>query len=417
MVKVGEIFWVASVKGSDTAQREADSLEESYEGFAGTAALAADRQDKLAEKTGDSREETEKANRWSRRLQGTQGLLASALFFTTDMLGATSAVMWGYTAATQAATFATGTLYAVLAGPAGLAAGLAGVVATVGLLSTELLGLTDVSPVVQAEADSMAGAFADMAYLIGGPLVGYLSAGFSLLTGDFEGAKNKFVNTSTEWAKAAARFSSRVQLGFASAAVAVRTGIQGTIEAANWAWRRGLNSLITSTNAATEAIYDGLVGGLQESVNGSIGVINSFIQKYNQYASAVPGLNATAGTLGTVNFGTGGRNVGRVGQIQNEALSSRLGRVGATGRADLATASGRTRSQLAQFAPDTIGGGRRTRTGVDRSAPQIGEQTINVEIGDQTLDIRNLNRGERRELAQFIAEELGASTTGLAGVK
>lgn len=417
MPKIGEIFWEASVKGTDSAQREADSLEESYQTFAGTAGLVAGRQNELAEKTGETTEQTEKANRWSRRLKGTQGLLASALFFTTDMLGVTSGVMWAYTAATEAATVATGTLYATLAGPAGLAAGVATAVVSVGLLSSELLGLTDVTPVAKAETDTMAGAFADMAYLIGGPLVGYLSAGFSLLTGDFDAAKNKFVNTSVEWAKAAARFAARVQLGFASLGAVVQTGIAAAVEGADWAWRRGLNGLITATNGAAEGIHDGLVGGLQSAVNGALSVLNSFIQRYNQYAQQVPGMDATAGTLGAVNFGTGGRNVGRVGQVQNEALQSRIGRVRTRGRADLAGAKQRTQSQLARFAPDTIGGERRTRTGRRRSAPQVGEQTINVEIGDQTLDIKNLNRAERRELAEFIAEELGTNTTGIAGVK
>lgn len=416
MPKIGEIYWLATVKGTETAKQEANAVEESFEGVAGTAQMTAERQNELASKTGTATEETEKANRWSRRLQGAQGLLASALFFTTDMLGVTSAAMWGYTAATGAASGATATLYGLLAGPAGLAAGLGGFVAAVGLLSSELLGLTDVSPVAQAEADTMAGAFADMAYLIGGPLVGYLSAGFSLLTGDFEGAKNKFVNTSVEWTKAAARFAARVQLGFETAGIAVRTGVQSTVEAADWAWRRGLNSLITATNGATEGIHDSLVGGLTAAVNQAIGVINGFITAYNQYASQIPHLNATAGKLGQVSAGTGGRNVGRVGAIQNEALQSRLGRAGAAGRGGIAAARGRTGGQLARFAPDTIGGGRRTATGTG-GGPQIGEQTINVEIGDQTLDIRNLSRSDRRELAEFIAEELGTNTTGFAGVK
>lgn len=414
MPKIGEIFWVASVKGSDTAQREAGNLEESYQSFAATAGAVASKQDDLAEKTGQTREQTEKANRWSRRLKGTQGLLASALFFTTNQLGVTSAVMGGYTVATRTATVATGAFYATLAGPAGLAVGAAAATLAVGVLSTELLGLTDVTPVARAETDSMAGAFADMVFLIAGPLTGYLSAAFSAVTGDFQAAKNKFVNTSVEWVKAAARFTSRVQLGFATFGVAVKTGVRTAIESADWAWRKGLNTMITATNAWRERIHDGLVGGLENSVNGAIGVLNGFVARYNRIARTLPGMG-TLGRIGQVNFRTQGRQTPAIGRIQNESAASRLARVQGRGRREIAGAASRSRRQIRAFAPDTIGGGRRTAGA--RPAPQIGEQTINVEIGDQTLDIRNLNRGERRELARFIAEELGGNTSGIAGVK
>jgi len=81
------------------------------------------------------------------------------------------------------------TAWAAIAGPAGLAAGLFLAVVGVGLLGSELLGLTDVTPVVQSETDTMTSTFADLAFLVGGPLVGYMSAAFSALTGDWTAAK------------------------------------------------------------------------------------------------------------------------------------------------------------------------------------------------------------------------------------
>ncbi|MDW5378966.1 hypothetical protein R6258_18825, partial [Halomonas sp. HP20-15] len=75
----------------------------------------------------------------------------------------------------------------------------------------------------------------------------YLSAAFSLLTGDFQAAKNKFVNTSVEWEKAAARFAARVQAGFAAFGIAIKTGIAAAVEAADYAWRRGWNGILTFT--------------------------------------------------------------------------------------------------------------------------------------------------------------------------
>ncbi len=428
MVKVGDIYWTAEVRGADEAQDAAGGLRDSFDDVAGSFLGTAAAEETATEATKENTEATRENERWTERLNADTGLLSSALTFLSSRFGVVSAAATVYGTATAYAAGATtllngaiATTYGLLAGPAGLAAGLFLATAGVGLLASELLGLTDVTPVVEAETDSMEGAFADMAFLVGGPLVGFISAGFSLLTGDFEGAKNKFINTSVEWAKAAARWSARVQLGFAAFGQAVKTGIRATVEALDFIIRSGLNSVLGFINTWTERTRDAIVGGLNSAVASAIGPLNELIAKVNQ----IPRVDIDPIGSDFQLAQTAGRQTGRISTIQNEGLDSRLARVRRQGRRNLEGARRRTERQLERFAPDTIGGDRQTR-GIRRRRPSAGgvpaggsrgpqTQNITVEIGDQSLDLSDLSRGDQRRLAELIGDELGANTQNIAG--
>ena len=216
MVKIGDVYWAAEVRGADDAQEAGSAISDTFDDVAGSFLGTAAAEEQATEATKQNTEATQENERWTERLNADSGILSSTLTFLTSSFGVASAAATVYSGAVTVATGATTLLnsaitytYALLAGPAGLAAGLLLTVAAVGLLGSELLGLTDVTPIVEAETTSMSGAFADMAFLIGGPLVGFLGAAFLALTGDFQGAKNMFINTSVEWAKAAARFAAR----------------------------------------------------------------------------------------------------------------------------------------------------------------------------------------------------------------
>lgn len=427
MVKIGEVYWSAAVRGEGKAAAAAADLRGGMNGVAEAASNAADEQNRYSSRAGDATEATEGATRWTGRLRTGQSLLASALYFTGNQLGITTAATKAYAIATLGAAGATtllttsmkgarvaaaatagvlGGLAAAAMGPAGVAGGLFAAVGAVGLLGSELLGLTDYTSVAEADMYSMAGAFADVAYLVGGPLVGYMIAGWDLLNGDFEGAKNRFINTSVEWVKASARFAARVRSGFAAAGVAVRTGLESGVEAADYAWRSGLNSLIAATNGVTQKIASGMIGGLERAANGALGVINGLIIRANR----VPGINLS--TVGRVRMSR--PDVPRLGQLQNEALDSRLGRVRDRNRRRLSGVQERGRRQIAEFAPDTIGGDRRTAGAGGSTTIQ---QENNVQIGDQSMNLSTMNRSERKELARLIGRELGTSTTNIAGGK
>jgi len=448
-MKLGDVYYEAEVRGVGEAQEQGEGLQDSFDDVAGSFLGTAAAQEEATDATQENTEATQENERWTERLNADTGLLSSALTFLSSNFGIASAAATVYSGAVTVATGATTllntaitTTYALLAGPAGLAAGLFLTVVAVGLLGSELLGLTDVTPVVEAETTTMSGAFADMAYLIGGPLVGFLGAAFLALTGDFEGAKNMFINTSTEWAKAAARWAARVKLGFAAFGQSVKTGFRATVEAMDYSWRAGLNGLLEFINTWTERVRDGIVGGLNAAVQEAVGPLNSLIAKVNK----IPKVDIEPVGDDFQFAATEGRQTGSLSTIQNESLDSRIARVRRQGRENLASVAEETRRQLEQFAPDTIGGDRRTRTGLGRRAALPGEggaaqrgtrrrrrgmgpgrarggessdgpqeQNINVEIGDQSLNIEDLSRGEQRRLAKLIGNELGSDTTTRTG--
>lgn len=474
MVKVGNVYWQGEIRGAGEAQQQADSLQESQEEVAGSFLGAATAQETSTEATKTNTEATETNERLTSRLQVQTGLLSSALTFLTSNFGLASAAATVYSSAVGLAAGATTllngaitTTYGLLAGPAGLAAGTFLATAGVGLLASELLGLTDVTPVVQSETDTMSGAFADMAFLVGGPLTGYLGSAFLALTGDFQGAKNMFVNTSVEWAKAAARFAARVRLGFETMWNGIRSVWRTSIERLDYAWRAGVNTFIQVTNRGVENIHDGLVGGMESAVNDTLSVVNGFIDEYNRRVGSIPWIDEIE-PLQEVSFAnTAANNVGDISQLENEGLDSRLRRVFRQEGRRQREAMSRARDSLEQFAPDTIGPDRRTRTGLGRRAflpgedpravrrrnrrrrglsPRRGggasarttrrrrrglgapppgaggdsgptEQNISVEIGDQSLDLSNLSRGDLRTLARLIGDELGGDTTDKTGAR
>jgi len=432
MVKLGEVFWVASVKGGDDAADTASGLQDNLEGVAESAVGAASAQNDYGGQVEENTKRTEEANRWTSKLDSSTGLLGSALFFAADMFGvagvATTLYEGALALATRGTALLTGssitlsgalgtvsgaatTAWAAIAGPAGLAAGLFLAVVGVGLLGSELLGLTDVTPVVQSETDTMTSTFADLAFLVGGPLVGYMSAAFSALTGDWTAAKNKFVNTSVEWAKAATRFTSKAILGFQAFGIAVKTGIGAAVEAADYVWRAGWNGILTFSQGIVNDIANSIIGGIEGAINSARGGLNSLIQKVNM----IP--KVSIDPVGRVSLG--GRNpldVG-AGTVQNESMSSRMARVRNRGNRQLRSATETARARLDRFAPDTIGGSRQTARPGEQPGTNVQEQNVSVSVDGSNGDFSNMSRSERKELARMIGEEVGSNTGDLAGGK
>jgi len=433
MVKLGEVYWLASVKGGDEAADTADDLQGNLEGVAESAIGAASAQNDYGGQVEENTERTQEANRWTSKLDSATGLLGSALFFTADMFGVAGVASTGYSAAVTTAGFATTVLtgaagaattalgglagaattaWAAIAGPAGLAAGLFLAVVGVGLLGSELLGLTDVTPVAQKETDTMASTFADLAFLVGGPLVGYLSAAFSALTGDWTAAKNKFVNTSVEWAKAATRFTSKAILGFQAFGIAVKTGIGAAVEAADYVWRAGWNGILTFSQGIVNDISNAIIGGIEGAINSARGGLNSLIQKVNK----IPKVNIDP--VGRVSLGGRDPLTVGAGTVRNESMSSRMARVRNRGNRQLRSATETARARLDRFAPDTIGGDRQTaRPGEQPGGANVQEQNVNVSVDGSNMDLSNMSRSEKKELASLIGDEVGSNTGDLAGGK
>lgn len=448
MVKIGDVFWEAEIRGVGEAQEQGSELSDTFDDVAGSFLGTAAAEEVATEATEENTEAKRVNERWTERLSADSGILGSALTFLSSRFGIATTASTAYagalglvTTATGAATTATKGLIAVLAGPTGVASGLFTAVVGVGLFGSELLGLTDITPIVEAETSSMSSAFADMAFLIGGPLVGFLGAAFHALTGNFEGAKNAFINTSVEWAKAAARFAARVKLGFAAFGQAVVTGFRATIETIDFAWRAGFNALAAFLNRWVERIRDGIVSGLNNAVRESIDPLNRLIAKVNE----IPRVDIEPISEDFRFAETTGRQTAEINTLGNEDLASRLARVRRQGRQNLATVEEETRRQIERFAPDTIGAGRRTQTGVggpartpaearrqnrrrrramERRRERVeegdggpDEQRIIVNIDAGGIDFTNLSRAEQRRLAKLIGDELGEDTQDRVGAR
>jgi hypothetical protein len=378
MVRVGTIYWQAEIRGADKAETATDDLSNSFV---------------------DTAESAHEAKTETSSLDTGLGLLSSAATFAAPQLGVASTVSTAYG---TAATYASGTtnlltgsltrLRAALIGSGGAAAGLAGATLAAGLLAQEVRGLSDATPIAEAPISSLARTVADAAYLVVGPATGFVGAAFSALTGDFEAAKNKFVNTSVEWAKAATQWAARVQAGFLALGQGLITTIRGTIEVADFAWRKGLNGILSFTTDRIDAL-----AGQVERLN------------------SLPGVSLRLARA-------------QAPQVENESLQSRLGRARRQGRNALRGIAARERQQLERFAADTVGGNRRTRSGLGRRArlpretrtgggggDTVINQENNVEIGDQSLNLKDLTPAECRRLAQTIGDELGDSTTNTIG--
>jgi hypothetical protein len=428
MPSIGSVWWTAEIRQAEAAADKANELQEGLDETADAAAEANDAMNETSRAADASGDSMSQSRGKAGRLKGTMGLLTSSLFFFTPVQAAATAATKAYAAAatlaagaTKAYALSVAALSAVMTAPVLLAGVLLVAVAAVGLLGAELLGLTDVTPVAEAETDSMAAAFADMAFLIGGPLVGYLGAAFSLLTGDFAGAKQKFVNTSVEWTKAAARFAARVQAGLKAFGVAIKTGVRATVEAADYAWRAGWNALAAWTVGLMNDIARSITDGIQGAVNAAIGPLNNLIEKANK----IPKVDI--GTVGRVDMAAP-QLAADAGQVANESLRSRIQGVRDRGRRELAQVAATERAQLETFSADTIGGDRATAGagggGVSELTQPSGQargerteqtvnQDVNVEIGDQTMDLSSMNRSELQDLADRIADEFGAEIESL----
>jgi hypothetical protein len=428
MVKVGEIFWSAKVKGVGDAQSDADSLQGSMDGVAESAIGAAAAESTMADSASEQAQATSEAEQESSKLNTVTDLLSGALFFAADMAGLAGTAMTLYsgattlaagasTAATVAAGYLTTALYGVagaastawaaIAGPVGLAIGLFLAVAAVGLLASELLGLTNMTSEVQESNNAMVRSFADMAFLVAGPLAGLLLGAFHLITGDWERAKQVWINTSVEWVKAAARFAARVQAGLAAFGIAVVTGIKATVEAIDFAWRAGWNGILGFTRSIVNQLSRMIVDTLNSAIQNAIGPLNRLIRKANE----LPQTN-----ISTIDFG-GGISAPQVaegaGQVQNESLESRMARVRNQGQAQLRQVQRTTRERLDRFRPGTIRGDRATR-GAPDVGTNINEQRVVVNVEGANAEPPT-SRSGRREWASMIGEEVGSNVGNQAG--
>lgn len=269
------------------------------------------------------------------------------------------------------------TSVAAFIGIAGLIAiVITGAVIALGLLGSELLGITDKTAIAEASLYSLMGGFADIAFAIGGPLLVPILAAFALITGGVENAKRVWNEGWNEVLKTWARFSARMQLGFATFAQMVITGVRtmwATIkggfaagfEALDYTWREGWNGLLQTTANVSYGIANVAADAFNSVSQTFASAINSMIERAKQLPEVGDRLEGVSVQAREISPST---NVFRAAdrmKVENEALGSRLrgvrdnmreeiDRIRQEGRANISEARQRAKEQIERFAPEPI---------------------------------------------------------------
>lgn len=415
MVRIGEVFWVASVKGTDEAADASDELSDSMGSVAGAAIGASEAQNEYGDSTKDANEQTERSTFLTGALNVAQSLLASTLFFTSQSFSVASVAATVYSGAMTLATAAT--------------SGLAAVVTYVGGALSTAAGL--VSGFVSWLAAGSAGALAFGAAI--GLAIGTLGVWILSVTGALDAVKNFGAwvgNVLPGWVA-----DGLLQmLSLAVGPLAVFGGfIAGFVEGGFdegfrrarqvidvfiGAWDRQLGRIVS----VAEDGWNALRQGWTDFKNWIFGIVDGIVDKIMaipdaaaEAADSIPGSDI-AGEAGRQAGGLVGDAAGAVGDA-----GSAIGDAVGLDSGGMIQDEGIARVHKGEAViPEPIVSAAKGREGsAPRSAPPAAggppEQNFDIEIGDQSLDLSRVDRSTLRELAAMIDSEIGSSTGNLAG--
>ena len=414
MVRIGEVFWVASVQGGDEAADTADSMGDSMESVAGSAVGAASAQEDYADSTADANEQTGRSTFLTGALDVAQSLLGSTLFFTASSFSVAGTAAYAYSGAMTVATAATSglaTAAGVVSGALGTAAGL-------------------VSGFVGWLAAGSAGALAFGAAI--GLAIGTLGVWILSVTGALDAVRNFGAwvgNVLPGWV----RDGLLQMLSLAVGPLAVFGGfISGFVEGGFdegfrraravvdtfiGAWDRQIGRIVSVGEDGFDMLRQGWTG----FKNWIFGVVDSIVDKImaipdaaGEAADSIPGSDLAgdaAGQAGGLVGGavdTGGDVVSGIG---NAVGLDSGGTIQSDGLAKVHKGEAVIPERLVEAAKQPDRGQPASSGGGSGDV----EQTFDIEIGDQTLDLSKVDRSTLRELAAMIDAEIGSSTGNLAG--
>lgn len=401
MVTIGSLTWVAKVEGAANAQRKAESVGDSMGEAEQKAQSANQSLGGTSDKLGAVSDGASKANNRFGRLNGMTGILTSALFFLISTIGSAIVSFGGLSAiaGTLATWFGalggyiTSFITWVAAGSAGALAFAGALGAAVGLFVVWILHITGIMDKVRA-----------LGAMIGNALPAWVRDGLLMLISGWAGALAVIGGFINGFIKGAMQGD---LIGGIDQGIAEAQRVLGVFEGA---WSRTFGRIKSTVGDALGWVEDkisgvkdtvgdlgsGLVSGLSDTLKG---VWNSVIPSTVAFPEVtLPEVTIDAGPLGSETVGGmtvfGGFDFS-LPQLQTGGMIEETGAlVGHAGEAVLPADVTQNLTQVLGRGGSDGGGG-------------VTIESVDVEIGDQSMDLSNMTRLEMEEFAQIIADELG----------
>jgi len=202
-----------------------------------------------------------------------------------------------------------------------LAAGF--VVTALGLLASELLGITNVTNRVTESQNGFIRALSNLVFFLLGPLIGALGVIYAFWEGGWSNAKRVALRFVDEIGRAFIRFAAGLGAGIYALAALVHTGFEVMWDLAVNATKAGANLVLSAAEgginkvlqlafharemvpAAFAAMWDAAKQATEGALNSMISTVESAINRMISAANRVPNVNIDPVSIGRVSMGGG----------------------------------------------------------------------------------------------------------------
>lgn len=446
MAEVGELTWIAEIKEVADAKQEADEMSEDLEDLADIARETDQAMGQVGESTGDAAGSFGDLGSQGGLLSGALGLVAGSvmqlILSLTGLSGAAAAVSgaistlmgWlglsGGLAGILSTISAYGSAFVswLAAGSAGALAFAAAIGAVIGLFGVWILKITGVLDWVgqlgAALADSLPGwandailalisIFAGGLAVLGGVILGFMEGG---LSGAIARGKEVLMIFADAWKG----LGKTIMSGAADLT-------NGLIE---WA-----GNLVSSVSKGLTGAFDGFMNGMDNTWQAALDLKDDMLQWASGLAgdiadtvagaftgawnAVVPdSLNVPEISIGGQEIGTtiGGKHIG--GELPEVSVGGQSldlpqmqtgGLVEESGAVELHDDEMVLPADISRGVIDVLRGATASQSGSAAGGGGSGVtiEEVSIEIGDQSLDIRELDKFTLQTLAELLGDEMG----------
>lgn len=196
----------------------------------------------------------------ARLLVGLIGLLVSGF---TALTGAV-VTLTGYSlagwlsAVAGAASTAAGAIAGFLGSTVGVVASVVTVVTALGLLGSELLGITNVTGIAEAKMNSFLHTLGLIGFAIGGPITSAIEVLIKLLSGDIPGAFDLAERRARQWVNVLGKLMVRVNAAFMALGQSLRTIFETTWRVVMHFTKKALNEILHMAEGVINRIISNL---------------------------------------------------------------------------------------------------------------------------------------------------------------
>lgn len=258
----------------------------------------------------------------------TAGTLATLALMQKLIAGTFVGAMLTKAAAMLTASGAGATLAGVLGGivsvTGAVVAGIVLLAIGLGLVASEILGITDVTPIAQRELGAIGDMFMSLAFTLLGPFIGLFMVVVALFTDGLSGAREVAGQFTTEIANSFMRLGIHAKTGVYTMAALVIAGFrymwvsarERTKDGISWVLGgvdRGVNRLVDSVlwaremvSGALEAMFADPQGAIGSALNTMISAAESAVNSIIKAANKAPGVDIGTVSAGRVDTGSAG---------------------------------------------------------------------------------------------------------------